>query len=311
MKPIFIDCDTGVDDALAILAALQSPQVEVLGISTVAGNVEADAAFRNTLAVLELVSADSIPVAKGMEAPLTRILTTAKEVHGESGLGNLTLPDVAGKGLTEHGVDFLIRTVKQSDRPVTLVLLGPLTNMAVALKKDPSIADHIAELVIMGGADAAGGNVTPVAEFNIYVDPEAARIVLESGLPIRLVTWDVCLDAWLTEAELKELEQSAEPAANVAHELIQFLRTLYNKDNSALSDPAAMCALLDESVIESESLPIEVETAGTVTRGMTVIDTRPFATAPVASDTRPRVQVARKLYRERFAAVFMNALMRK
>lgn len=307
MKPVIIDVDTGVDDAIAILLALRSQEFKVLGITTVSGNVEVDLATQNTLALLDLIDAEEIPVARGMDAPLIRPLVTAKHVHGSHGLGEYKVGASARSIVQEHGVDFLIRTIKESAEPVTLILLGPLTNMAMALKKDPAIKENIDELIIMGGADAAGGNETPVAEFNIYVDPEAAQIVFESGLPITLVTWDATLHAWLTKNEVERLANSNDKAGKVAAELIGFLGNVFHREQVPLCDPAAMLAALDRSIIETKQLPIQVETEGRITRGMTVIDTRPNRTA-APDDPLPRVHVAFKVDREKFSILFMQLL---
>ncbi|SHF25656.1 purine nucleosidase/pyrimidine-specific ribonucleoside hydrolase [Seinonella peptonophila] len=308
MKPVFIDVDTGVDDALALLFALQSPLLDVIGISTVSGNVHVDHTYRNTLAVLDIAQAPDIPVARGMDAPLIRPLHTAAEIHGESGFGDIQLPEVVRNGVEEHGVDLMIRKVKESPEPVTLILLGPLTNMAVALKKEPSIQDNIRELVIMGGAGAKGGNVTPVAEFNIYVDPDAAHVVFSSGLPIRLVTWDVCMQAVLHPEENMQLKETQTPVAQYAYRLIQFLRD--NNDETFLCDPSAVCAVIDESVIQTEVLPVEVETQEGLTRGMTIIDVRPFLQVDPA-DPRPKLQVAMNIERERFSQLFIQTLLQQ
>jgi inosine-uridine nucleoside N-ribohydrolase len=307
LRPILLDVDTGVDDAIAILLAVRSPLVKLLGITTVSGNVEVDTALQNTLAVLDHIDAEEIPVARGMDAPLIKTLVTAKEVHGSEGLGNLKVTPSSRKIAEEHGVDLMIRTIKQSPEPITLVMLGPLTNLAVALKKDRSIVHNLKELVIMGGADSAGGNITPVAEFNIYVDPEAAQVVFDSGIPICLVTWDVTLQAYLTREEVEQLALSQDKASRLSADLILFLMTTFQREDVPLCDPAAMVAVLDEQVIETNEYPIEVEVNGTITRGMTVIDTRPFKTVQV-QDPRPRVHVAEKLNRDRFKELFINTL---
>jgi inosine-uridine nucleoside N-ribohydrolase len=307
MKPVLLDVDTGVDDAISILLAVSSPLIKVIGITTVSGNVEVDKALQNTLAVLDFIDAEDIPVARGMDAPLIRSLVTAKEVHGSEGLGNLKVTPSPRKAVEEHGVDFIIRMLKESPEPVTMVLLGPLTNMALALKKDGTIAKNIKELVIMGGADSAGGNITPVAEFNIYVDPEAAKIVFESGLPIRLVTWDVTLQAYLKRDEIEQLVDSHDKAGQLAADFIDFLMSTFEREDVPLCDPAAMVSVLEEQVIDTREYPIEVEINGGITRGMTVIDTRSFKTIQ-AGDARPKVQVATKLNREKFRDIFIDTL---
>ncbi len=191
-RRIIIDTDPGIDDAVAILLALASPEIEVLGLVAVAGNLPLAVTERNTRAIVELAGRPEIPVYAGCPRPMGRPLLTAERVHGDTGLGGLALPPPAIAARPEHGVDFLIETLRQAaPGSITLCALGPLTNIAVALVMAPEIAAGIAELVLMGGAARVPGNVTPAAEFNIHVDPYAAALVFDSGLPITMVPLDV------------------------------------------------------------------------------------------------------------------------
>lgn len=310
MKPIWLDVDTGVDDALAIMLAVRSQAVHILGISTVSGNCHVTDATRNTCAILDLLEDNTIPVAKGMEQPLLRPWVHAADVHGDGGLGNLQLSVQRERVVDQHAVPYMIEQIMRATEPITFVTLGPLTNVAAALQQEPRLREKIDEIIIMGGASSKGGNVTPVAEFNVYVDPDAAKIVLQSGLPIQLVTWDVTLDAWLSEDEVQQLEQSHDPVANGAGEAIRFLQAVFGS-HVPLCDPTAVAALLQPSLIESNTYPVEVETMGELTRGMTVIDRRAVVSTPLADDQRPRIAVAEELDRKGFAHLFLEIILQK
>jgi len=308
LKPILMDVDTGVDDALSIMLAVRSPKIDLLGITTVSGNVHVDKAVKNTLTVLEILGVD-VDVARGMEQPMLRPLVVAEDVHGEGGLGYISPVETKKTIHPLHGVDFLIQKIMESQKKVTLVLLGPLTNIAFALKKAPFIKNNIEELIIMGGAGAAGGNITAAAEFNIYVDPEAAKIVFESGIRTKLVTWDACLQTYLTKEERNMLKESNDPAAQTAHSLIQFLTDNYKKEEVPLCDPTAMIAAIDETIIETKQFRVQVETEGTVTRGMTVIDVRPHPELhPI--DEAPMLDVAVTVHRERLRDIMLQTLIK-
>jgi hypothetical protein len=199
---IVLDTDPGIDDALAILLALASPEVELVGLTVTGGNCTMEQGVRNGLSVLALGGASEIPVAAGVALPLIRPAYTAPETHGFTGLGYASLPPSPVGAVAEHAVDMLIREIMSSPEQVTLVAVGPLTNVALALRKEPRIIQAVREVIIMGGALRADGNTTPLAEFNVYVDPHAAHMVLHSGMPIALIPWGCCVFPRRSQASL-------------------------------------------------------------------------------------------------------------
>ena len=207
--PTLIDCDPGHDDAIALLLALASPEVELLGVTTVAGNQTLEKTTTNALRVLELAGRGDVPVAAGADRPLARELFIADYVHGESGLDGPELPEPRAEPVDQHAVDFLAERILGSPRPVTLVPIGPLTNVALLLSRYPQAAGNVERVVIMGGA-VAEGNVTPAAEFNIYVDPEAAWRVFHSGLPVTMIGLDVTHRALMMPVHVEPLRASSE-----------------------------------------------------------------------------------------------------
>jgi purine nucleosidase len=277
VRTFLIDTDTASDDAVAILMALRDPQVRVAAITTVAGNVSVDKATRNALFVAELCGSD-VPVYRGCSRPLLREPTWAYFFHGDDGLGDMGYPAPRRGPEREHGVDALIRHIRESAGDVVLVTLGPLTNLAAALTKDPEIASSVSRCVVMGGAANAVGNITPAAEFNVYVDPEAAAIVLRSGLPLELVGWELCRgEANLDDREMemvRGLDGEIGPFVvdcNVA--AIKANREWLGDPGLGLPDPVAMAVALDASIATRTSAHhVAVETHGELTRGMTVVD---------------------------------------
>ena len=219
-RPILLDCDPGHDDAIALLLALASPELELLGVTTVAGNQTLEKTTANALRVLEFVGRGDVPVAAGADRPLARELFVAAYVHGESGLDGPALPEPQGAPLDQHAVDFLAERILGCERPVTLVPVGPLTNVALLLARYPEAAENVERIVLMGGA-IAEGNVTPAAEFNIYVDPEAAWRVFRSGLPVTMIGLDVTHQALMTDAHAERLRASG-PAGRMVAELYDF-----------------------------------------------------------------------------------------
>jgi pyrimidine-specific ribonucleoside hydrolase len=218
--PILLDCDPGHDDAIALLLALASPELELLGVTTVAGNQTLDKTTANALRVLEFVGRGDVPVAAGADQPLARDLFIAAYVHGESGLEGPALPEPQGTSVGQHAVDFLAERILGAARPVTLVPVGPLTNVGLLLARHPEAAERIERIVLMGGA-IREGNVTPAAEFNIYVDPEAAWRVFHSGLPVTMIGLDVTHQALMSDAHAERLRESGRAGRLVA-ELYDF-----------------------------------------------------------------------------------------
>jgi len=274
-RPLIIDCDPGVDDAIALLLAIASREaLSLLGITTVAGNVPLALTEKNARRIVAL-SGQDIPVYAGCPRPLMRPLETAEYVHGETGLGQVTLPEPQQPCQAQHGVNFLIETLTQAPEPVTLAALGPLTNLAIALIQAPQIGPKIAEIVIMGGA-ITHGNVTPVAEFNLYNDPHAAQIVLSSGCPITLISLDVTHRAIATPQRVAALRNLGSPVALVVADLLEtygdFYRDRYGFEGAALHDPCVIAYLLKPDLFRGKACPVTVDTAGPLTCGQSIVD---------------------------------------
>jgi pyrimidine-specific ribonucleoside hydrolase len=267
--PVLLDCDPGHDDAIAILLALASPEVELLGVSTVAGNQTLEKTTANALRILEFAGRSEIPVAAGADRPLVRDPYVAAYVHGESGLDGPELPPPSGRALEQHAVDFLAEQIRPG---VVLVATGPLTNVALLLARYPEI--HPERLVLMGGA-IAEGNVTPAAEFNIWCDPEAAARVFGSGLDLTMVGLDVTHRALVTRAHAERLRESGRTGKLVA-ELLDFYerfhREVYGFDGSPIHDAVAVAHVLRPDLLETVERSVEIDTESELCRGRTVVD---------------------------------------
>jgi len=274
---IIIDTDPGQDDAVAILLALASPEIEVLGITAVAGNVPLELTARNARIVCELAGRADVPVFAGCAAPLMRPLVTAEHVHGRTGLDGPVLPDPQMPLQDAHAVDFIIDTLRaEAPGSVTLCPLGPLTNIAMALKKAPDIADRIARIVLMGGAYFEVGNITPAAEFNIYVDPEAADIVMKSGVSLTILPLDVTHKALVTKERNDAFRALGTPVGTAVAEMTDFFerfdREKYGSHGAPLHDPTVIAWLLNPDLFTGREINVEIETRSDLTRGMTVAD---------------------------------------
>ena len=277
MKPLFlIDTDTASDDAVALIMALCSPQVRVLAITTVAGNVAVQQATRNALYTAELCGSD-VPVFMGAQEPLNRPHQSAHWFHGRDGLGDHGYPLPRRSHEKLPALEAIISTI-ESNLGLVLVTLGPLTNVALALQLNPGIAAKVGRCVIMGGAPCCEGNVTPAAEYNIWCDPEAARIVLRSGLPIELVGWHLCRgDAVLNPDDIKQVLKIGTPQARFAIECNSRAQEAYCEQTGehgiSLPDPVAMAIALDPSIVTQQTENyVDVETSSELTLGMTVVD---------------------------------------
>jgi purine nucleosidase len=285
--PFLIDTDTASDDAVALIMALRSPQVEVLAITTVAGNVDVHQASRNALYTAELCDS-RVPVFMGAEKPLKRAHVGAEWFHGRDGLGDRGYAPPKRTIEKQNAVDAIIEAV-ESHPGLVMVTLGPLTNIALALQKEPNIAAKVSRCVVMGGAPCCEGNVTPAAEYNIWCDPEAARIVVRSGLPIEVVGWHLCRgEALLNASDIQEVLDLGTPVAEFAIECNSVAQEAILKQTGehgiSLPDPVAMAVAIDPSIVTSESAHfLEVETQSELTRGMTVVDR-----LNVAADERNR-----------------------
>ena len=276
-QKIIIDTDPGQDDAVAILLALASPELEVLGITAVAGNVPLSLTEANARRILELTGRTDVPVFAGCDTPLGRQLVTAEHVHGQSGLDGIELPLPTMPLQRQHAVDFIIDTLRREpEGSVTLVPIGPLTNVATALQRAPDIAPRIARIVLMGGAYFEVGNITPAAEFNIYVDPEAARIVFRSGVPITVLPLDATHQAltsqeWITQ--MREMPNRCGPAvASWTDFFERYDKEKYGNKGAPLHDPCAVAWLLRPELFDGRQINVEIETQGEFTTGMTVAD---------------------------------------
>jgi inosine-uridine nucleoside N-ribohydrolase len=275
-RAFLIDTDTASDDAVALIMALRSPEVEVTAITTVAGNVGVAQASRNALYTAELCESQ-VPVFAGAEKPLTRAHESASWFHGRDGLGDHGYPPPRRSVERRSAVDAIIDTI-ESQPGLVLVTLGPLTNIALALKKKPDIAGKVGRCVVMGGAPCCEGNVTPAAEYNIWCDPEAARVVARSGLLIELIGWHLCRgEAALNPSDIQQVLSFGTPVAKFAIECNSRAQEAYLQQTGehgiSLPDPVAMAVALDPSIITSQSEHyMEVETDSELTRGMTVVD---------------------------------------
>jgi purine nucleosidase len=275
--PILFDVDTGVDDSLALLLALRHPAVEVVAIGTVAGNVNVDRCTINTLKVLTLAGRPAVPVARGCEKPLLQPLEDAATVHGNDGLGNSGYPEPTLRPTGEHAVDQMIRLAESRPGELTLLAVGPLTNVAVALMRQPRLPALFKRLVVMGGAFTHAGNTTPLAEFNIFVDPEAARMVFEAGFELTIVPLDATMQTLLDEGHLAQLDDSpvAEFVRRVTANYLERSFQRRGRRAAAMHDPLATAIAIDAAIMaESGQHYVTVETDGQWTRGMTIADRR-------------------------------------
>ena len=276
-QKIIIDTDPGQDDAVAILMALASPELDVLGIVTVGGNVPLPRTTLNARRIRELAGRSDVPVFAGCSRPVSRPLVTAEHVHGPTGLDGPHFPDPVLPVGDMHGVDWLVQTLKAAaPGSITVCLLGPMTNLAMALVKEPSIAGAIDRVVAMGGAYFEVGNITPAAEFNIYVDPEAAHVVLHSGIPVTLAPLDLTHKILVTKARFDRIEAVGNAASHAVVEMLtfseQFDRNKYGWDGAPIHDPCVIAHLLRPGLFSGRDINVEIETGSELTRGMTVAD---------------------------------------
>ncbi|TIQ56081.1 MAG: nucleoside hydrolase [Mesorhizobium sp.] len=276
-RKIIIDTDPGQDDAVAILLALGSAELEIVGMTAVAGNVPLRLTEKNARKICELAGRSDIKVYAGAIRPLARELVTAEEVHGETGLNGPQLPEPTMKLQDQYAVDFIVETLmKEESGTITLCALGPLTNIALALIREPKIAPRIKEIVLMGGGFFEGGNVTPTAEFNIYVDPHAADVVLKSGIPIVMMPLDVTHKALTTAKRTQAFRKLGTRVGTATTEMLEFFERFdeekYGTDGGPLHDPCVIAYLLKPELFRGRNCNVTVETASELTMGMTVID---------------------------------------
>ncbi|MER8380234.1 MULTISPECIES: nucleoside hydrolase [unclassified Mesorhizobium] len=276
-RRIIIDTDPGQDDAVAILLALGSAELEIVGITAVAGNVPLKLTEKNARKICELAGRPDVKVYAGAIRPLARELVTAEEVHGKTGLNGPQLPEPKMKLQDQYAVDFIVETLmKEETGTITLCALGPLTNVALALIREPKIAPRIKEIVLMGGGFFEGGNVTPTAEFNIYVDPHAADVVFKSDIPIVMMPLDVTHKALTTAKRTKAFRKLGTRVGTATADMLEFFERFdeekYGTDGGPLHDPCVIAYLLKPKLFKGRNCNVSVETASELTMGMTVID---------------------------------------
>jgi len=276
-RPIIIDTDPGQDDAVAILLALASPELDVLGITTVAGNVPQPLVTTNALRLCELVGRTDVPVFIGAHQPLVRELFTAEYVHGPTGIDGADLPDPVTTAQPKHAVDFIIDTCLAAGTDgVTLCPVGPLTNIASAIAREPMIIPKIREIALMGGGFFAGGNTTPVAEFNIYVDPDAASLVFNSGVPITMFSLDVTHKALVLPEDLDRIRAIDTPVGEAVAGMLGYYERhdveKYGIAGAPLHDPCVIAYLIDPDLFTGKACRVDVETESELTVGQTIVD---------------------------------------
>jgi len=304
-RPILLDCDPGHDDALAILLALSRPELDVLAITTVAGNAPLAATTRNTLSVLTLIGRTDVPVAPGADRPMVREASTAASVHGDSGLEGADLPAPAAVARSEGAVECMARSIRQSPQPVTLVATGPLTNVALFLGAHPELASRVAGICFMGGS-MGEGNWTASAEFNIWADPEAAARVMRSGCSVTMVGLDVTHQARITRSQTSELDRLGSATGRIFADLLRFFARYHERrygwDGSPIHDAVAIAALLDAPIVTTTPYRVDVETTSELTRGRTVVDRERLAGRDA------NAHVATSIDRDAFLELLLAAL---
>ncbi|MFC1205603.1 nucleoside hydrolase [Pasteurella multocida] len=308
MKKIILDCDPGHDDAIEILLAHGNPEIDLLAITTVVGNQTLEKVSRNALAVAEIANILNIPIAKGCVRPLVREVEVAPSIHGESGMDGPVLPEPTLSLDSRHAVDLIIELVMtHPPKTITLVPTGGLTNIAMAVRKEPRIVERVKEIVLMGGGYHTG-NWSAVAEFNIKIDPEAAHIVFNEKWPLTMVGLDLTHQALATEDVIKNIEKIQTKPAKFVLELLAFFRKMYkqaqNFDYPPVHDPCAVAYVIDPTVCTTKVVPINIELTGTHTLGMTVADFR----YPIPENCH--TQVAMQLNKAKFWGLIYDALQR-
>jgi inosine-uridine nucleoside N-ribohydrolase len=305
MQRILLDCDPGHDDAVAILLAARAPGIQLQAITTVAGNQVLEKTARNALKVCSLAGIRDIPIAAGMDRPLVRELHTAPEIHGVSGLDGPSIPEPDLTLVPTHGVDLLIERLRASDGDLTIVATGPLTNVATAMRRAPDILPKIQRIVLMGGAIGLG-NTTPAAEFNIYVDPEAAHIVFTSGRPVTMVGLDVTHQVLATPEVRARIRALGSPVAHLVDDLLGFYadryRAVFGFDSPPLHDPCAVAHVVDPTLLTTQPMHVDIELRGEWTAGRTVCDVHGVTGKPA------NVEVATGIDVERFWSLLVDTL---
>jgi purine nucleosidase len=305
-KKILVDTDPGIDDACAILLALASPELSLEGLSVVHGNCSLEQGTTNALSVLELAKASHIPVAKGCELPLVQPSLLAPETHGDSGLGYAKLPEPRAAPILQHGIDFLIETILAAPGEITLLAIAPLTNVALAIRKEPRIVKALKEIIIMGGTIRHEGNTTALAEFNTYVDPHAAQIVYQAGIPTTLVPLDVTYQCILTPGDVSRLQKIDSPITKFVAEATRFYMEFHDEyqkiEGCVINDPLALALTFAPELCTYQELPVEVDLSGGISMGKTVADFYNYGKKP------PNMKVALGVRARDFIDLFVERI---
>jgi pyrimidine-specific ribonucleoside hydrolase len=310
---VLLDVDTGIDDALAIMLAVAHPELDVRAITCVGGNVPLPQVVENTLGVLALMGAGSVPVAAGMSQPLLEPPQHADHVHGANGIGGVELPAHGLKPVPEHAVELLRRTILDSELPVTLISLAPMTNVAALLRMYPEATGNLERIVVMGGA-IGHGNATPVAEFNVWHDPEAAEIVFRSAVPKTMYGLEPFYRVAIDGERIAHLAGSEEPRAQFAGRMLEHLALmtadedrLATPDTACIGDAGAVCAAIDPEGLRTWRAPVQVVLDGAVARGQTIVDVRP-GSADQGRSRRGLADVVHDVDAERYRDLFLGTL---
>ncbi|MUV36766.1 Uridine nucleosidase [Lentibacillus sp. JNUCC-1] len=304
---VILDVDTGVDDALSIIYGVESKQIDLLGITTVSGNVPVEMVIPNTRKVLKLIGCEEISVFPGASRPLLREPEYEYRVHGTDGIGN-SLDDVQLEPHqeTQFAPDFIIEKAREFQGNLSLIMVGPVTNLALALRKEPKIAEWIDEVIIMGGliSKAGRGNKLPTSEFNIYADPDSARIVFHSGIEITLVSLDVTTQTYMTQENIEQLKGTKyyDFVLNSTKVYREFSEKLYGKNGCALHDPLTIGYFLDRSYLETEKFYVDIETISPLSYGQTICDFRNIL------KKKPNVNICNAVDGERFVNDFLKVI---
>lgn len=305
--PVFLDVDTGVDDALALLLAVRHSAVELRGVTTVVGNIDLDQVTRNTLQVLELAGAVDVPVVSGARRPLVAPPIMAAEIHGPDGLGGADLRPPRRGPVGTDAAAFLRDQLRAAPDPVTVIALGPLTNLALLLRSAPDVASKIGRIALMGGS-AGSGNVTATAEFNIYHDPEAADIVFSSGIPILMYGLDVFRRVTFSAADTDRwFNPDAGQVAGLVGHLLGFMMRNFRREHATIGDAGCVASVIDRSRLSTRRLHVAIETAGRA-RGQTIVDRRDFIEQPPMGAP---VEVALDIDADHYRRLFRGAILAK
>lgn len=301
MKKVIIDVDTGIDDALALILGIKSKKLDIHGVTTIAGNVPVELSTLNTLKVLKILGREDIEVYEGCEKPTKREIKFRNSFHGSDGIaGKLTKMKTKNKAKM-HAVDFIIDQVNKNIEEITLIMLGPLTNLSTAIQKDPSIVEKIKEVYIMGGAVTVPGNITPVSEFNFYIDPESACDVMKHGLDIKLFSLDITRQASLTEEEISDIDTNSEYGKFV-HDISKYYidkSSLFAKDRSCiLHDPLVVAAVINQELIKYENCYLDVEYSSRICDGKSV--------GYFNRGYKDNIKLARTIDKHKFKEMFLN-----